>query len=241
MSDIETDILHKKDIELVYNKSFYQRVFKRSERVVSAVFYITDKDINTVSDEKDIIIRQAQGLCAELLSDVADMLSLSLQQAQGTFSDFTARMTHLASLVNVLASRELVAQSHALLISHEIDAILAEVRTLKEQQQASLGAPLRSRVSLRRQSDLSSPPSEGADTSPSITTVNNASPQVGQSRHDRIKAILRDKGQIGIKDIADVIRDVSTKSIQRDLNDLIDNGDVVRYGERRWSTYSLPK
>lgn len=60
-------------------------------------------------------------------------------------------------------------------------------------------------------------------------------------RAERIKTVLEAKPQATIKDIAEVITDVSEKTIQRELNSLIEKGQVVREGERRWSKYSVSK
>jgi len=58
-------------------------------------------------------------------------------------------------------------------------------------------------------------------------------------RSARIKTVLEAKPAATIKDIAEVITDVSEKTIQRELNSLIVKGQVVRDGERRWSKYSV--
>jgi predicted HTH transcriptional regulator len=60
-------------------------------------------------------------------------------------------------------------------------------------------------------------------------------------RGERIKTVLEAKPQATIKDIAEVITDVSEKTIQRELNSLIEKGQVIREGERRWSKYSVAK
>ena len=36
-----------------------------------------------------------------------------------------------------------------------------------------------------------------------------------------------------------MVRDVSEKTIQRELQALVEAGKVTRTGERRWTTYSL--
>ena len=58
-------------------------------------------------------------------------------------------------------------------------------------------------------------------------------------RGARIKTVLEAVPEATIKDIAEVITDVSEKTIQRELNSLIEKGQVVREGERRWSKYSI--
>jgi DNA-binding transcriptional ArsR family regulator len=58
-------------------------------------------------------------------------------------------------------------------------------------------------------------------------------------RGSRIKTVLEAKPAATIKDISEVITDVSEKTIQRELNSLIEKGQVIREGERRWSKYSV--
>ncbi len=64
---------------------------------------------------------------------------------------------------------------------------------------------------------------------------------IQDGRKGRILALLRDKGSIVIKDISSVIRDCSTKSIQRLLSDLVQAGVLKTEGEKRWTRYTLKK
>ncbi len=60
----------------------------------------------------------------------------------------------------------------------------------------------------------------------------------GQSeRMSLILNLVRKQKRLSIKEIASVIRDCSEKTIQRELNLLIDRGLIKREGERRWSVY----
>ncbi|MDZ4225877.1 MAG: DeoR family transcriptional regulator [Patescibacteria group bacterium] len=59
----------------------------------------------------------------------------------------------------------------------------------------------------------------------------------GQQRMGLILDFVKTNNEVSIKDIAAVVRDCSEKTIQRDLNTMIERGLVVRQGERRWSTY----
>lgn len=58
-------------------------------------------------------------------------------------------------------------------------------------------------------------------------------------RQETILGIIRKKKELTIKDIAEVIKDVSEKTIQRELNSFIIAGVLKRTGVRRWSKYSL--
>lgn len=58
--------------------------------------------------------------------------------------------------------------------------------------------------------------------------------------HDRVALILdviKKSNGVSIKDISKVVQGCSEKTIQRELSTLIEQGAIIREGERRWSTY----
>ncbi len=59
------------------------------------------------------------------------------------------------------------------------------------------------------------------------------------SRRDKIIRLIKEKGQSSIKDIARLIPDFSSKTVQRELSALVQAGVVKKEGERRWSRYAL--
>lgn len=72
------------------------------------------------------------------------------------------------------------------------------------------------------------------------TTVNikdmlkNASP-----RRLKVVSLLSHADAKNIKDVSRHFNDVSEKTIQRELNDMVDAKIIIRIGDRRWSTYKL--
>ncbi|MDD5068512.1 MAG: hypothetical protein PHS53_02305 [Candidatus Pacebacteria bacterium] len=62
-------------------------------------------------------------------------------------------------------------------------------------------------------------------------------------RREMILKAFRDRkeGSLTIKDIGEVIKDCSEKTIQRQLIDMVKNGVLEKHGERRWSSYSIKK
>jgi hypothetical protein len=60
----------------------------------------------------------------------------------------------------------------------------------------------------------------------------------GQSeRMSLILELVRKRKSVSIKEVASAIKGCSEKTIQRELNVLIDRGLIRREGERRWSVY----
>lgn len=68
------------------------------------------------------------------------------------------------------------------------------------------------------------------------STQENAKGHSGD-RKGHVLEMIKEQGNLGIKDIAHRITDCSEKTIQRLLNTLIAEGSIRKEGERRWSTY----
>lgn len=60
-----------------------------------------------------------------------------------------------------------------------------------------------------------------------------------KERRDAIMKTIRSKGTVTIKDISENITGCSEKTIQRDLQELIQHGVLIREGEKRWAVYKL--
>jgi uncharacterized protein YceH (UPF0502 family) len=64
-------------------------------------------------------------------------------------------------------------------------------------------------------------------------------PKKEGSRRERISSVLSEKKDTTIKDIVSSFPDISEKTLQRELNDMVESGLLRRLGERRWSRYEL--
>lgn len=74
---------------------------------------------------------------------------------------------------------------------------------------------------------------------PHLTAVSKTTEMPKEDREEKIFEVIRDKGTVSIKDISSVIFDCSEKTIQRTLQTLIDKGQIMKEGERRWAKYRL--
>lgn len=63
--------------------------------------------------------------------------------------------------------------------------------------------------------------------------------EVQKDRRAVILGVLQKKDAITVKDVSNVIRDCSEKTLQRELLALVAQGVLVKEGERRWSTYRI--
>lgn len=62
-------------------------------------------------------------------------------------------------------------------------------------------------------------------------------PPLNSQRTSKIVEFLKEKGPVSIREIKVLFKDVSEKTIQRELAQLVSEGRVIKSGERRWSTY----
>ena len=60
-----------------------------------------------------------------------------------------------------------------------------------------------------------------------------------QSRRAQILKLIKDNHEVAIKDIVAHFPDLSEKTIQRELLAMSDSGVLKKFGERRWSRYTL--
>jgi len=60
-----------------------------------------------------------------------------------------------------------------------------------------------------------------------------------KDRRATILGLLQKKDRVTVRDVANVVKDVSDKTLQRELLSLVAQGVLVKEGERRWSTYRL--
>lgn len=76
-----------------------------------------------------------------------------------------------------------------------------------------------------------------------LETLNEGSAQAKKNekkaRRNRVLEHLSKTELKTIKDVSKFFIDCSEKTIQRDLNDLVEERIIVRIGDRRWSTYKL--
>jgi hypothetical protein len=58
-----------------------------------------------------------------------------------------------------------------------------------------------------------------------------------EERKHKILGLIKDKKEVSIKDISIAFSDCSEKTIQRELNTLVAQGQIKKIGEKRWSRY----
>jgi len=222
---------------LVQDDSYYKYIFKKTEKVVSVIFYVSNtiqKDNKTNPVIEDVLdtARVAHNQILRTLEIRAHLAEESLRDAAHALIALDSKL-RIASSVGAISSEVL----HVLAV--EIDGILRGINKYLLRTSAfddleyQVTQPTRVAVNV----PVKSVTNENQNKDSAVATDNKSSGD--HDRRERIKLVLGAKGEATIKDITDIITDVSSKTIQRELNAMIEDKIVSRQGERRWSKYSL--
>jgi len=233
---------------LSHNEDFYSNVFKRIEKLVSVIFYILsyldDKDINKTHTERI----KDRALATHEVS--LETLQLQEQDTESGLESLQYALVKLDSTLRVAVAANVLPRDLFALTTEQIDGIQRYINNHYTKDQGfmydSSDQILPSNTEATKEASKQTTP---RTTRPRKVTIPQGDISTDAylvysqltDRAERIKTVLEAKPQASVKDIAEVITDVSEKTIQRELNSLIEKGQVVREGERRWSRYSVSK
>ncbi|MDA8596991.1 hypothetical protein N9L26_01500 [Candidatus Pacebacteria bacterium] len=227
------DILKATDSakRLIQDEQYYKYIFKKTERIVSVVFYILNNVPET--ERTQMHIEDIQ----HAARTVHDAVIQSLESRVYAAEDIVRGVAH--ALIS-LQSKLTVAQVAGVIAPHVLSVFEGEIDAVLRGANRYIGEETDTFASLEDSPTPTPKPASRAKT-PSNTAVQTTPTQSSGTgdRRERIKTILEAKGEASIKDISDIITDVSEKTVQRELNAMIEDNVVKRQGERRWSRYSL--
>lgn len=229
----------ERDIRRVY-------IYKKAERLARALHVIGPAFASSPA------LRQRADKVAVTLVDAAVLPPGESREA------LSRELLALSSLLSIASTSGMLSVMNADLISREARTLLQEVAGYEEPRLFLEESPSLAELakSARENSGVSRALPVGAGNAAHVARQERSSaPKAATSsighkghvkdnggtnpRRDAILSILGGKGPVYIKDISTMIRDVSEKTIQRELQKLVDEGKIMKAGERRWTTYSL--
>ena len=231
------------------DSEYFNNVFKRTEKIISVIFYI----LANLEDKKDNQVH------IDILKDRAfDVHEVSLQTLRLQTQDVVAGVREFQYTLVALESTLRVAEAASVIpqnINHMLfEQLLTIERYLNNHYIKEDGISLTEQARLpeyKQRKDNQQTAKQKEATVPRRRSVQIPAGDISSDayfvyskltdRAERIKTVLEAKPLATIKDIAEIITDVSEKTIQRELNSLIEKGQVLREGERRWSRYSVSK
>lgn len=216
---------------LIEDDNYYKYIFKKTERIVSVVFYIS----KSLSDNARVV-RHVEDIehAARVLHDVV-LASLQTRShvAEDAVRETAYALVTLESKLRVAQVSGLIAPEIMQVLGNETDAVL---RGLSKYLNGEVVSALRGMTPATPARPT--PAARSAPTAQKQPSTETASENT-LTRRGQIKAVIEAQGEVSIKDLSGIITDVSEKTIQRELNAMINDNVVQRIGEKRWSRYTL--
>ncbi len=237
--DIEQLVLEKSIFSNVFEKDIRRvYIYKKSEMIAKAIHLISPafKDSKALRD-------RLQRISVEIID--ASVLPPSLAREV-----LSRELLTLSSILRMAKTAGILSSMNADIIMRETHELLQEVSTYEDPKVTLEDAP--SLATLTRTAGLKAQVvSETFVSNRQQPAARNSSENKGQyykgqkevkkdksGRREAILSILKSKGPSYIKDLSTMIREVSEKTIQRELQALVLEGRVSKSGERRWTTYT---
>jgi hypothetical protein len=246
---VKRNALASSSIDLVLEKNIFSSVFdkdirraymyKKSERIGKALHLI----LPAFKDSK-------------ALKDRAERISVALVDASllppSEGKEFIAReLLALSSIIAMAKASGRLSSMNAGIILREAEHLLTEIASYEAPHVMLEEAPtLASLARTYSRTEVTKGQSFTKSIETNVLDIGKRTEQVkskenkavssnSSSRTEQITSLLRSRGSVYIKDLSTMIRDVSEKTIQRELQKLVLEGKVKKEGERRWTRYTL--
>lgn len=219
---------------LITDEYYYKYIFKKTEKIVSAVFFMISKGQQI--PQENVVRADLERRAKDVHSVSLSLLNLEPDAAAYGMQTLLHGLVSLDSVLNIYEAMGGISGANRQIISFEIEGVQRSMRRYLSDSAfvLNLNETASSQPKIR-----SASPAASNSVHKVTPGTPAASSSANQERGERIIGLLKDADGLGIKDIVNVITDCSEKTIQRELLSLIENGLVRREGERRWSRYFL--
>lgn len=238
-----------KQTNLSSDTNYFHNVFKKTEKILSVILYILSES----GDSPELQFHRDRIKDKVLRTHEASLETLALKprEREKGIEVFRYQLVGLESSVKMAQMSGALPEELVALVTEQIDTVYRYLSNHYQVKEPVSLADLTETVV--EKTAPAAAPKKASGTAP-VKRAQRVQVPAGDistdaylvysqltDRAERIKTVLEAKPQATVKDIAEVITDVSEKTIQRELNSLIEKGQVIREGERRWSRYSVKK
>ena len=231
-ADLDHFVLEKSIFSKVFEKDIRRvYIYKKAERLAKAIHMVAPAFTGSPALRDRI---------ANISVCLVDGAVCTPNQAREVLA---RELLALSSILSIASSAGILSPMNADIIAREAKQLLEEVAGYEDPHLALEETPrfenaLRSAgkgkvVKKAAPAPVAPVSFKGQDKGQTKAPASNG------NRREAIISVLRSKGPSFIKDISTVVRDVSEKTIQRELQSLVLEGKVSKEGDRRWTTYRL--
>jgi len=254
--------------EVFNNDNYFLFVFKKTERILTAVYMVTN-----LLDEHEPLKWDIRKLGLDLLSFNLSLKDKSSAGATEVIFLCLSTILRIVSLLDVARTTGLISEMNFALLKKELLALAEIVNSMKKTSYSGekfilpgrlfdvsdfLGGAANVKHSREKElpenEKMATVAMEGPDNSKGQNTGDSGSQTPSRTnklsrkgqlvdkkdiRKNIIINLLRQRHFLTLKDFSDVIKDCGGKTIQRELLELVKFGVLEKTGTRRWSRYHL--
>ena len=231
-----------KDMSLTLNKPYIAYVFKKTQKISQALYLLTD-----YFNEAEPLRFSIRNNANILLTSATLLLKNEQKDKHISSHHLIATFLETLTLIETAFIIHLLSEKNHLILKEEINKVLDTMETHKEKglQLAREFIEVGSLEDHKRQSVVykGQEPVLNIKDSPlpskSEKLVKAVQQENKNRRLDSILSLFKPGIELMIKDITSHFKDVSEKTIQRELLLLVDQGKLKKIGKKRWSKYRL--
>jgi len=239
------------------NYDFSVFLNKKTEKLTVALYMVT----SFLSDNEPLKWRLREKSIV-LLSGITTARDKSVSEMENVFASHSFLVEEIISFLEVGAASKLISEMNFSILKAEYMAlrtlvldpsmlILSENHLtvtkddIESAERKAPQSPMSIKDIYKRQPLKSSSQKIGAVSTSNASRTQITKPRYFKERDSRRQLIInfiRHNGEVSIKDIlreSTISSGVSSKTIQRELIDMVSGGILNKTGERRWSKYSL--
>lgn len=235
---------NQSEFDFIKDKPELVYLIKKLERIGSAVHIVT----SVLSEGEPLRI----ALREECLLNVKN--AILREPGKSAFTSIEVSILHSVSLLDMAKGSMIISAMNADVLKKEFLELLPVIQNIYSNERerlsfdegelnAILEGDLKDQSFSSRNKNIKDTPDvlykrhNIKDKSNTKTIGHSVNPD--SLREKMILDILKNSGEVGIKDITSFMKGVSSKTIQRDLGNLVFKGVLKKSGERRWSRYSI--
>jgi len=249
-------------------KSFYERrnsmsvIIKKTEKITTAIYMVTD-----FISEVEPLRPRLRTLALDLLAKTRTLGSHSAQTQYALSDDVSNVIDGINVYINLGATIGLLSEMNAKILTTELEKITVEIKSIypsvpivssmhpgyrdvvltqemfevKMAEGSTAHVPYNGHVLYKGQSQIG-----GVQYNKDIpiykkdeSVIKKGEIGIKIARRNDVLNVVKAKGKVSIKDVAHILKNVSEKTVQRELHALVSEGVLIKEGEKRWSVYKI--
>ena len=236
-------------------------IAKKTEKITTAIYMVTD-----FIHESEPLRSQLRTLGLALVSGTRRIGARSTEPHYALADEVVRTADEIIVFVNLASTIGLVSEMNGKILINELEKVKAEIdrhyggKTVLfathpgyanillsssmfevEPAEKMLENFDKGQTNFNGQNSINTAQAPRKIETPERTEITPKKSDIGMkiARRNDVLNVVRSKGRVSIKDITSLVKDMSDKTVQRELLGLVKEGVLIKEGEKRWSMYRI--